>query len=603
MTTAAAKPTATSDGDYTHSQILRILTGLLMGMFLAALDQTIVSTAIRTIGDELHGLSMQAWVTTAYLITSTIATPIYGKLGDLYGRKKLFLFAISVFIVGSFACAFADSMTQLAVFRAIQGVGAGGLFTLALAIIGDIVAPRERAKYTGYFMAVFATSSVLGPVIGGLFAQTSSIAGITGWRWVFLVNVPIGIAALLVVSRTLHLHHVRREARVDWWGAAALVVALVPLLTVAEQGREWGWGSGKALAAFAIGAVGVIAFCFIERSMGDDALIPLRIFRIRAVSVTVVASVIVGLAMFGAMMVLPLYMQIVHGASPMMSGLMMLPMVVGMMSMAMTSGIITSRTGIIRPFPIIGTAIATLAMVLLWTIDADTNLAVVMAFMFLLGIGIGNCMQPLTLIVQNAVPPQEIGVATSAATFFRQLGGTLGVAIFLSILFSTVGEKISSAFKAELPAIQQAAKADPSLLQNPYNAGVLKGDTSIMARVQDDSSIISKMSDVVAHPFKVGFSDSISQIFIAAASVMLVGFLVTLLMPKVELRSQSASAAMRSKSAVPGSHSGTSPIMNAAADQIDEVSSVQQAKHASSDDAVVDAEPSHTKPKHAASND
>ena len=603
MTTAAAKPTATSDGDYTHSQILRILTGLLMGMFLAALDQTIVSTAIRTIGDELHGLSMQAWVTTAYLITSTIATPIYGKLGDLYGRKKLFLFAISVFIVGSFACAFADSMTQLAVFRAIQGVGAGGLFTLALAIIGDIVAPRERAKYTGYFMAVFATSSVLGPVIGGLFAQTSSIAGITGWRWVFLVNVPIGIAALLVVSRTLHLHHVRREARVDWWGAAALVVALVPLLTVAEQGREWGWGSGKALAAFAIGAVGVIAFCFIERSMGDDALIPLRIFRIRAVSVTVVASVIVGLAMFGAMMVLPLYMQIVHCASPMMSGLMMLPMVVCMISMAMTSGIITSRTGIIRPFPIIGTAIATLAMVLLWTIDADTNLAVVMAFMFLLGIGIGNCMQPLTLIVQNAVPPQEIGVATSAATFFRQLGGTLGVAIFLSILFSTVGEKISSAFKAELPAIQQAAKADPSLLQNPYNAGVLKGDTSIMARVQDDSSIISKMSDVVAHPFKVGFSDSISQIFIAAASVMLVGFLVTLLMPKVELRSQSASAAMRSQSAVPGSHSGTSPMMNAAADQIDEVSSVQQAKHASSDDAVVDAEPSHTKPKHAASDD
>lgn len=623
MTTAAAKPTATSDGDYTHSQILRILTGLLMGMFLAALDQTIVSTAIRTIGDELHGLSMQAWVTTAYLITSTIATPIYGKLGDLYGRKKLFLFAISVFIVGSFACAFADSMTQLAVFRAIQGVGAGGLFTLALAIIGDIVAPRERAKYTGYFMAVFATSSVLGPVIGGLFAQTSSIAGITGWRWVFLVNVPIGIAALLVVSRTLHLHHVRREARVDWWGAAALVVALVPLLTVAEQGREWGWGSGKALAAFAIGAVGVIAFCFIERSMGDDALIPLRIFRIRAVSVTVVASVIVGLAMFGAMMVLPLYMQIVHGASPMMSGLMMLPMVVGMMSMAMTSGIITSRTGIIRPFPIIGTAIATLAMVLLWTIDAGTNLAVVMAFMFLLGIGIGNCMQPLTLIVQNAVPPQEIGVATSAATFFRQLGGTLGVAIFLSILFSTVGEKISSAFKAELPAIQQAAKADPSLLQNPYNAGVLKGDTSIMARVQDDSSIISKMSDVVAHPFKVGFSDSISQIFIAAAAVMFVGFLVTLLMPKVELRSQSAGAAMRQQAAEGGASSadeagdnfaglepgtapaGTAPAVNAAACDIDATDSAidddadTAAKHAASGDVEVEA-PSHTTPKHLA---
>lgn len=620
--TANAKPTAPSDGEHTHSQIMRILTGLLLGMFLAALDQTIVSTAIRTIGDELHGLSMQAWVTTAYLITSTIATPIYGKLGDLYGRKKLFLFAISVFIIGSFACAFAGSMTQLAIFRALQGVGAGGLFTLALAIIGDIVPPRERAKYTGYFMATFATSSVLGPVIGGLFAETDSIIGITGWRWVFLVNVPIGILALFVVNRTLHLHHMRREARIDWLGAAFLIVALVPLLTVAEQGREWGWTSGRSILAYVIGALGVAAFIVAERKMGDDALIPLRIFRIRAASVTIVASVIVGLAMFGAMMVLPLYMQIVHGASPMMSGLMMLPMVIGMMSMAMTSGFITAKTGHIRPFPIIGTAIAAIAMVLLWTVNADTNLAVVMAYMLVLGVGIGNCMQPLTLIVQNAVPPQEIGVATSAATFFRQLGGTLGVAVFLSILFSTVGDKISAAFKTEMPAIRQAAEADPSLLQNPYNAGVLKGDTAIMAKVQDDSSIISKMSDVVAHPFKVGFSDSISQIFIAAAAVMVIGFLVTLLMPKVELRSQSAGAALRQQAAegeassdeaadtFTGPEAGTAPAdtapaVNAAAGDIEATDSTLEGdvavgpKHAGSDDIVTEA-PSHTTPKHLA---
>ncbi len=206
-------------------------------MFLAALDQSIVGTAIRTIADDLNGLSIQAWATTAYLITSTITTPIYGKLGDLYGRKKLFLFAITVFIIGSAACSFATSMYMLAGLRALQGLGAGGLFTLVLAIIGDIVSPRERAKYTGYFMSVFATSSVLGPVAGGLFAGQSSILGITGWRWVFLVNVPIGIAALFVVTKNLHLHHVRREARIDWWGAVALVVALVPLLTIAEQGR------------------------------------------------------------------------------------------------------------------------------------------------------------------------------------------------------------------------------------------------------------------------------------------------------------------------------------------------------------------------------
>ncbi len=601
----ATATAAKVDGEYTHSQILRILTGLLMGMFLAALDQTIVSTAIRTIGDDLHGLSMQAWVTTAYLITSTIATPIYGKLGDLYGRKKLFLFAITVFIIGSFACAFSTSMTMLAVFRAVQGVGAGGLFTLALAIIGDIVAPRERAKYTGYFMAVFATSSVLGPVIGGLFAQTDQIVAISGWRWVFLVNVPIGIVALFVVSRTLHLHHTRREARIDWWGAAALVVALVPLLTVAEQGRSWGWGSGRSVAAYVIGAIGVIAFALIERRMGDDALIPPRIFRIRAVSITIIASIIVGLAMFGGMMVLPLYMQIVHGASPMKSGLMMLPMVAGMMSAAMTSGQITARTGKIRRFPMIGTAIATIALLLLSTISADTNLALVMLFMLILGIGIGNCMQPLTLIVQNAVPPQEIGVATSAATFFRQLGGTLGVAIFLSILFSTVGDKISGAFKAAAPSIQGAVKADPSLLQNPLNKQVVTGDTSVFAKVMDDSSIINKMAGVIGHPFKVGFADAIAPIFLWAALIMACGFLVSLCMPKVELRAQAAGAAARSQSdGTPAEPVTAEPALAGApvSGGATAVTGDHAPKHAVADDRepAQPAEVSHTEPKHAA---
>src|SRR5580765_8232570 len=245
-------------GEYTHAQILTILIGLMMGMFLGALDQTIVSTSIRTIADDLNGLSVQAWVTTAYLITSTVATPIYGKLGDLYGRKKLFMFAISVFIVGSALCSFATSMYLLAAFRAVQVIGAGGLFTLVLAIIGDIVPPRERAKYTGYFMAVFGTSSVLGPVIGGFFAQTDSILWIAGWRWVFLVNIPIGVVALFVVSATLHLRSQRREAKIDWWGAVALVVGLVPLLIVAEQGRSWGWLSATSITCFAIGAIGLI---------------------------------------------------------------------------------------------------------------------------------------------------------------------------------------------------------------------------------------------------------------------------------------------------------------------------------------------------------
>lgn len=539
-------------GEYSHQQIMTILTGLMSGMLLAALDQTIVGTAIRTIADDLSGLSIQAWVTTAYLITSTIATPIYGKLGDLFGRKKLFLFAITLFVIGSVMCTFATSMYELAAYRAFQGLGAGGLFTLALAILGDIVAPRERARYTGYMMAVFATSSVIGPVIGGLFAQAPSILGIAGWRWIFLVNVPIGIAALFVVSRTLQLHHVKRQARIDWWGAVMLVVALVPLLTVAEQGREWGWGSGRSLTCFAVGVLGVLGFIAVEHRMGREALIPLAIFKIRAAAVTIVASVIVGMAMFGGMTVLPQYMQIVHGASPMKSGLMMLPLVLGMMSASLISGRIVSRTGRIREFPIFGCALMTVGLFLLATISADTHLWLVMLFMLITGYGLGNCMQPLMLIVQNAVPPQAIGVATSSATFFRQIGGTVGVAVFLSLLFSTVGDNIRTAFTsaARSPAFLEALK-DPSAMANPANKQVGEALRShgggIFDEVQKDSSVINRLADVFAHPFKVGFAESMDLVFLSAACVGVVGFLVLLLMPKVQLRTTSASAAARSE--------------------------------------------------------
>src|SRR3954471_5253030 len=303
MTTPAQQsPSATpsGSGEYTHRQILTIITGLMMGMFLGALDQTIVSTAIRTIADDLHGLSVQAWVTTAYLITSTIATPLYGKLSDIYGRKKFFIAAISIFIVGSMLCTLATSMYSLAAYRAFQGIGAGGLFTLALAIIGDIVSPRERARYQGYFLAVFGTSSVLGPVIGGFLAGQSSILGVSGWRWVFLVNVPIGVVALFVVQATLHLPHFRRDHRVDWWGAAFLSIALVPLLTVAEQGRTWGWSSGRSLACYLVGLLGVAAFVFAEWRFGDEALIPLRIFKNRTISLALISSVVTGAGLFGA---------------------------------------------------------------------------------------------------------------------------------------------------------------------------------------------------------------------------------------------------------------------------------------------------------------
>src|SRR5262249_50883769 len=319
-----------------------------------------------------------------------------------------------------------------------------------------------------------------------------------GWRWVFLVNVPIGIAALFVVYRTLHVHHERREARIDWWGAVALVVALVPLLTVAEQGRAWGWSSGRSLTCFVVGFVGLVAFLVIERRMGDSAMIPLRMFRLRPVSVGILANVITGMAMFGGIFVLPLYMQIVHGASPMRSGFLMLPMVVGMMAASISSGQVISRTGHIRGFPIFGSALATVSLLALSQISADTSLALVMTVMFTLGFGLGNCMQPLLLILQSAVPPRDIGVATASATFFRQIGGTMGVAVFLSILFGRVGANISSALHqaAQTPAFQQAV-ANPqtpvdhalaSSLQNPGTGGGLLG------QVTDDSSFIQKLS-------------------------------------------------------------------------------------------------------------
>jgi EmrB/QacA subfamily drug resistance transporter len=532
----AAPPATDHDGGLTHRQILTILTGLMMGMFLAALDQTIVSTAIRTIADDLHGLSVQAWVTTAYLITSTLATPLYGKLSDMYGRKPFFLTAISIFIGGSVLCTFATSMYMLAGFRAIQGLGAGGLFSLALAIVGDIVSPRERAKYQGYFLAVFGTSSVLGPVVGGFFAGQSSIFGVTGWRWVFLVNVPIGLAALVVVQRTLNIKHIPNPHRIDWKGAVLLAVGLVPLLTVAEQGRTWGWASGRSLACYVIGVLGLVGFVLAERAMGDEALIPLRLFKDRSVSISTVANVVIGAGMFGGISVLPLYLQIVKGATPTTAGLQLLPLTLGIMIASIVSGQIISRTGRYKIFPIIGTTLMLIGILLFSRVNADTPIWQIMIPMFVFGFGLGNNMQPLILAIQNAVSPRDIGVATSSATFFRQIGGTLGVAVFLSILFSSLPDKISGAFTAAAgTTAYQQALADPANAQAV--AGLKSGALSSTAL--NDSTVINALDPRLARPFLVGFSNSMSLVFLSAAGVIVVGLIVVWFLPERELRTTS----------------------------------------------------------------
>jgi EmrB/QacA subfamily drug resistance transporter len=539
---AATTPAAPS-GHLSHRQIVTILIGLMMGMFLAALDQTIVASAMRTIADDLRGLEHQAWATTAYLITATIVTPLYGKLGDIYGRKKLFTIAISIFIVGSVLCTFATSMGTLAFYRAVQGLGAGGLFALALAIIGDIVPPRERAKYQGYFLAVFGTASVLGPVIGGFLAGQETILGIAGWRWVFLVNVPVGIAALAVVSKTLHLRHTRLDHRIDWAGAVLLSLALVPLLLVAEQGREWGWTSGGSITCYVIGGLGAIGFFWQEWRMKEEAILPLAMFRNKTVGVSSIASVLIGVAMFGGLAALPLYLQIVKGATPTEAGLLLLPMTLGIMIGSISSGQIISRTGRYRIFPVIGSGVLAVSLFVFHYVAYDTPLWQTMIVMLAFGVGLGFNFQPLTLAVQNAVPQQQIGVATSTATFTRQIGGALGTAVFLSILFSTAGEKIQSALAAAVPTTDfQAALADPAnaAVAAQFQAAQAAGGSGAATGVLQDSSFLTGLDERLAKPFLVGFSEAMDLVFLVGSAVMVVGFLVMLFLPHVELRKSSA---------------------------------------------------------------
>jgi EmrB/QacA subfamily drug resistance transporter len=530
---AAAAPDAS--GAFTHRQIMTILVGLLLGMFLAALDQTVVSTAIRTIADDLHGYDLQAWATTAFLITSTISTPLYGKLSDIYGRRGFYLFAIGVFVVGSALCGLAQSMYELAAFRALQGIGAGGLMSLALAIIADIVPPRERSKYQGYFMAVFGTSSVLGPVIGGFLAGQSSILTFAGWRWIFYVNVPLGILAFVVVMRVLHLPHQRRDHRIDWPGALALITFLVPLLIVAEQGRTWGWGSTRALVCYAIGVVGFVLFMLAERAYKDEALLPLRMFKNRTFAVSSISSIVLGAGMFGGILLLPQYLQIVHGSSPTVAGLQMIPLVLGIMAGSVIAGQTIARTGTYKPFPLVGVVFIVAALVSMSVIvGADTSVWSLVPFMLLMGLGLGFNFQPVILAVQNAVSPQEIGVATSSVTFFRQMGGTLGTAVFLSVLFTRLPTDIGN-------ALNSAAATDPRVAE-AVQSGRLSagGDLS-------DTSFIQQLPSYLALPFKTGFSDTLDLVFLIAAVVVALGFFVLIFLPQLALRTQSGIQAAQSR--------------------------------------------------------
>ena len=483
-----------------HRQIIVSFVGLMLGMLLAAIDQTIVATALPTIVGDLGGLDHLAWVVTAYLLTETVSTPLWGKLGDLYGRKRLFQGAIVIFLVGSVLAGIAQTMGELIVFRGIQGAGAGGLIVLAQAIIGDIVSPRERGRYMGLFGAVFGAASVIGPLTGGFLTDHLS------WRWVFYVNVPLAAVALVVTSAVLPSSPRRQQVRVDWLGTGLLASAISCfILMTTWGGTEYDWASpiivGLGIASLAL--IGL--FVFVEQRADDPAL-PLRLFRMRTFNVAGAVSLLIGVAMYGAITYLPTLLQVANGATASDSGLLLVPLMLGLLGASTLSGQIISRTGRYRLFPIIGTAAAGVGLALLSTIETGTSRWESGAFMVVLGIGIGLTMQVMVLATQNETPVEDLGVATSTVTFFRTVGGSIGVALFGALYASRLGDLLGPGATdltpkeiAKLPAGERAHVAS-------------------------------------------AFADAITGVFAYGIPVLIVGFLIALLLREVPLRTQSGQA-------------------------------------------------------------
>ena len=537
-------PAARAAGEtLTQRQIVTVMVGLMLGMFLASLDQTIVSTSIYTIANDLDGLSLQAWATTAYLITSTVSTPLYGKLSDIFGRRPLYLTAIIIFLAGSLYAGSVHSMTELAIARGVQGLGAGGLLALALTIIGDIVSLKDRAKYQGYFMSVFGISSVLGPVVGGAFAGSANILGFDGWRWVFFINLPIGLAALAVVFLFLHLPAKHVKQKIDYWGAAAITLAIVPLLLVAEQGRSWGWASLNSFLCYGLGAVGIAWFLLAEKRAGDYALIPLRLFRNATFGLSSLLNFIIGIGMFGAIAMLPMYLQLVKGLTPTEAGLMMITFTVGILTGSITAGRTISSSGTYRIFPILGTAILTAAATIMGlSLGVDTGLWVPGVIAVFFGMGLGFCMQPLTLAMQVSVPRRDMGVGTSSAAFFRSMGGAVGTAVFISMLFSLAASRIADSMRSAMESPDyQAVLRDPSVAADPANAKLYEFFRNGASNESlNDTSWLHTANSTLTRPITEGFAYAIDAVMLTAAVLTGVAFLISFALPDKKLTDQLA---------------------------------------------------------------